>query len=192
MDWARHKTSHFPYMDAVTAASTHAAVLRLDIDLPKRANVLFLLETSSLLGPRGLQSMFIVVAKQLFVLSVVAFSTSETCDGWKKFVSVLSVIGRAAIVVLGAGCVIADAFHVPSEKCVNSSDPPIDFTPFSFDDCFRDVRRCGYYHKNFPGVESWRPMENVISILTTASVILDLRAPVQPFKAEKSAQRAKM
>ncbi|KIK60994.1 hypothetical protein GYMLUDRAFT_997512, partial [Collybiopsis luxurians FD-317 M1] len=72
---------------------------------------------------------------------------SVACNNWKKFTSALSVFGRAAIVatligrtyavcsrnrlilgylvVLGTICVIADAFHVPSEKCVNTSDPPL-------------------------------------------------------------------
>ncbi|KAJ3929390.1 MAG: hypothetical protein NXY57DRAFT_1016893 [Lentinula lateritia] len=64
-----------------------------------------------------------------------------------KFVAALSVVGRAAIIVtlisrtyvvcsqnrwiavyliaLGLVCVVADAFHIPPEKCVDSADPPI-------------------------------------------------------------------
>ncbi|KAF5384456.1 hypothetical protein D9757_014007 [Collybiopsis confluens] len=74
-------------------------------------------------------------------------SNFVTCDDWRKFVSALSVFGRAAIVVtligrayavwsrnrlilgyltvLGTMCVVADAFHVPYEQCVATSDPPI-------------------------------------------------------------------
>ncbi|KAH7878920.1 uncharacterized protein C8R40DRAFT_1037324, partial [Lentinula edodes] len=72
---------------------------------------------------------------------------SVTCDNWMKFVAALSVFGRAAIIVtlisrtyvvcsqnrwiaiyliaLGLVCVVADAFHVPAEKCVDSADPPM-------------------------------------------------------------------
>ncbi|KAJ3816958.1 hypothetical protein F5880DRAFT_1618748 [Lentinula raphanica] len=70
---------------------------------------------------------------------------SVTCDDWKKFVSALSVFGRAAIIVtliartyavcsqsrwilvyllaLGIVCVVADAVHVPTDKCVDLEDP---------------------------------------------------------------------
>ncbi|KAJ4470096.1 hypothetical protein J3R30DRAFT_3222873, partial [Lentinula aciculospora] len=69
---------------------------------------------------------------------------SVTCDDWRIFVSVLSVFGRAAIIatliartyavcsgnryitayliVLGTTCVVTDAVHVPSVKCVDSTN----------------------------------------------------------------------
>ncbi|KAJ3718941.1 hypothetical protein C8R42DRAFT_739921 [Lentinula raphanica] len=81
-------------------------------------------------------------------------SFSTTCDDWKKFVSALSVFGRAAIIAtliartnavcsqsrwilvyllaLGIVCVVADAVHVPTEKCVDLEDPSMSSALRSF------------------------------------------------------------
>ncbi|KAJ3801736.1 hypothetical protein GGU11DRAFT_768102 [Lentinula aff. detonsa] len=160
------------------------------------ANVLYLLEISNLLGS----------------------SLSLSCDDWKKFVSALSVFGRAAIIAtliartyavcsqnrwialyligLGIVCVVTDALHVPTEKCVDSEDPAIasalrSFFMIAFETsvaCLTTIRTVQALRAGGP----WKSQRHrlmflifeegvlyfcVVSVLTTASVILDIRAP---------------
>ncbi|KIK61934.1 hypothetical protein GYMLUDRAFT_42363 [Collybiopsis luxurians FD-317 M1] len=160
------------------------------------ANVLYLLEIANLLGSR----------------------TSATCDDWRKFMSALSVFGRAAIVAtligrayavcsrnrlilaylmaLGTMCVAADAFHVPSERCLDLADPPLASLLRSvFTIAFETSVAALTTIRTFQALRVGGPWKSqkyrlvylvfeegvlyfcAISVLTTASVILDLRAP---------------
>ncbi|KIK61918.1 hypothetical protein GYMLUDRAFT_42342 [Collybiopsis luxurians FD-317 M1] len=160
------------------------------------ANVLYLLEISNVLGP----------------------STSATCDGWRRFVSALAVFGRAAVIAtligrayavcsrnrlilayltaLGAMCVIADVLHVPSEKCADTSDPPLAYLLRSlFTMAFETSVAVITTIRTFQALRVGGPWKRqkyrlvylvfeegilyfcTISFLTIASVILDLRAP---------------
>ncbi|KIK61933.1 hypothetical protein GYMLUDRAFT_42360 [Collybiopsis luxurians FD-317 M1] len=152
------------------------------------------------------------------VSNLLAPSTSVTCDNWKKFVSALSVGGRAAIVAtligrayavssrnrlilgyliaLGIVCVVADAFHVPSERCIDSTDPPLatllrSLFTIAFETSVAIVTTVRTLQALSVG-GNWKTQKHrivylifeegilyfcTISILTIASVILDLRAP---------------
>jgi len=154
----------------------------------------------------------------LEISNVLGSSLSLTCDDWKKFVSALSVFGRAAIIatlisrtyavysrnrlilvyliMLGIVCVVTDALHVPEEKCVNTVDPPLAtllrsvFT-IIFETSvaiFTTVRTVQALRAGGPWKSQKRRLVYVIfeegilyfciiSVLTIASVILDLRAP---------------
>ncbi|KAJ3992494.1 hypothetical protein F5050DRAFT_1788344 [Lentinula boryana] len=175
------------------------------------ANVLYLLEISNLLGSRCVDPLSIICGDS-------SFSLSLSCDDWKKFVSALSVFGRAAIIAtliartyavcsknrwivvyliaLGIVCVVTDALHVPTEKCVDSEDPAIasalrSFFMIAFETsvaCLTTIRTVQALRAGGP----WKSQRHrlmflifeegvlyfcVVSVLTTASVILDIRAP---------------
>ncbi|KIK60995.1 hypothetical protein GYMLUDRAFT_260973 [Collybiopsis luxurians FD-317 M1] len=143
---------------------------------------------------------------------------SVACNDWRKFISALSVFGRAAVVatligrtyavcsrnrlvlgylvVLGTTCVIADAFHVSSEKCVDTSDPPLaTLLRWVFTIAFETSVAAITTIRTFQALRvggPWRSQKHrlvylvfeegilyfcSISILTIASVILDVRAP---------------
>ncbi|KAE9399230.1 hypothetical protein BT96DRAFT_1103880, partial [Gymnopus androsaceus JB14] len=113
---------------------------------------------------------------------------SLTCDDWKKFVSALSVFGRAAIIatlisrtyavysrnrlilvyliMLGIVCVVTDALHVPEEKCVNTVDPPLYITATLLRSVFTII------------------FETSVAIFTTVRTVQALRAG-GPWKSQK-------
>jgi len=160
------------------------------------ANLLYLLEISNILGS----------------------SLSLTCNDWKKFVSALSVFGRAAIIatlisrtyavysrnllilvyliMLGIVCVVTDALHVPTEKCVNTIDPPLATLLRSvFTIIFETSVAIFTTIRTFQALRAGGPWKSqkrrlvyvvfeegilyfcTISVLTIASLILDIHAP---------------
>ncbi|KAJ6495509.1 hypothetical protein DFH09DRAFT_1265525 [Mycena vulgaris] len=142
---------------AITAATTHFLQFRLQysslallyydfaLTLPKEVRYIwqekFRLSTALYICCR-----YALIANVLYLLAI-ANQLGSTCDSWYKIIGALSILGRAAVIVVfimrtyaifgkskwilaymgvvGLACIALDITHVPGMRCVGSSSLPI-------------------------------------------------------------------
>ncbi|KAL4255636.1 DUF6533 domain-containing protein [Pleurotus pulmonarius] len=133
--------------------------------------------------------------------SVLAYPIAQIqshCDAWYKIIGALSVFGRAAVIVtftgrtyaiyarntyiliylglIGAACIVLDVMHVPGLRCVGSSSNPF---LMAFKVGGRKQHSKGLINLIF---EQGVLYFSIISLFTTAAVILNVEAPAGFFQ----------
>ncbi|KAI0339573.1 hypothetical protein BDW22DRAFT_1361121 [Trametopsis cervina] len=215
---------------AIAAATTHflqfriqwasLALLYFDYVLTLKAEIKYIWSKSSL---HRLSTVLYVLCRYALlcnVLYLLAISNKlgSSCNTWYKFLSAVSVLGRAAVltvftmrtyamwsknkfILCGLGaiavtCVVLDCIHVPGLRCQGSSTIQIANTllsilvcVFEFSSTILTTIRCIQAVKAAGSVESQKNtftyliLEQgvlyfgIVSIFTTAAVILNFRAP---------------
>ncbi|KAJ6491942.1 hypothetical protein C8R45DRAFT_1073374 [Mycena sanguinolenta] len=180
---------------AITAASTHFLQFRLQysslallyydfaLTFPKEIKYIwgerFRLSTALYISCR-----YALIANVLYLLAI-ADKLGSTCNFWYKIVGALSILGRAAVIVVfimrtnavynsnkwilaymslvGLACVSLDITHVPGMRCVGSSTLPIApemlsilMVVFESSSAFLTTIRCVLAFRATGGLESRR------------------------------------
>ncbi|KAJ3789805.1 hypothetical protein GGU10DRAFT_26054 [Lentinula aff. detonsa] len=140
---------------------------------------------------------YALLANTLYLVDI-AGKLTENCNTWYQFIGALSVLGRAAVIVvftgrtwavwgknrivlvymsiLGATCVALDITHVPGLRCTGGSSIPIIRCVQAFKAHGKSMKeqKEGFQYLLF---EQGIFYFSIVSLFTTAAVILNFQAP---------------